>query len=270
MDRIFSGWQDYAATVQHEPSVVGTLKVLPGVWSPQLDNGRDILVYLPPSYEHTNRRYPVVYMHDAQNLFDHATSYAGDEWEVDETMETLSGEGLEAIVVGLPHGGAQRLQEYNPFAYFRDGRGEAYLHFIADTLKPVIDRDFRTLPGREQTGLLGSSMGGLISLYGFFSLPQVFGFTGVMSPALWIAGGAIYNYVQNHDYVPGKIYLDNGTRESSARKMNAVRIDKGYGPDENLLYVVEDEAEHNEAAWARRLPDALRFLLPDSSRQFFV
>jgi len=261
MDIMMTGWQDYAEIVQHHHTVTGTLKVLPRVWSPQLENARDILVYLPPSHEGEDRRYPVIYMHDAQNLFDRATSFAGEEWEVDETMQALSGEGLEAIVVGLPHGGANRLQEYNPFPYFRDGRGEAYLDFITDTLKPIIDRDFRTLPERAHTGLIGSSMGGLISLYGFFYRPDAFGFAGVMSPALWIAGGAIYGYVKDHAYVPGKLYLDNGTRESSARKMNALLTEKGYTPGENLRYVVEAEAEHTESAWARRLPDALRFLL---------
>jgi len=173
----------------------------------------------------------------------------------------LSGEGLEAIVVGLPHAGGGRLQEYNPFAGFRGGRGEDYLDFITDTLKPIIDRDFRTKSERAHTGLLGSSMGGLISLYGLFYRSNVFGFAGAMSPALWIAGGAIYNYIQQHDFVPGKIYLDNGTRESSARKMNALLTEKGYTPGEDLFYVVEPEAEHRESAWARRLPDALRFLL---------
>jgi len=264
MDQTMTGWQDYQSYIPHRNhTVVGTLKILPDVWSPQLDNQRDILVYLPPSYMHSDHRYPVIYMHDAQNLFDRATSFAGDEWEVDETLEALSGEGLEAIVVGLPHMGAQRLQEYNPFPQFRNGRGALYVDFVADTLKPMIDRDFRTRRDRAHSGLLGSSMGGLISLFGFFYRPQVFGFAGVMSPALWIAGGAIYNYVREQPFTPGKIYLDNGTRESSARKMNAILADKGYIPGTDLGYIVEDEGEHREAAWARRLPDALRFLLRD-------
>lgn len=258
-----TGWQDYQDVIPHRHhTVVGTLKVLFDVWSPQLNNHRDILVYLPPSYDATVEPYPVVYMHDGQNLFDSATGFAGQEWQVDETMEALSREGLEAIVVGIPHMGASRIQEYNPFPEFRGGEGELYLDFLTDTLKPIIDRDFRALPDRDHTGLIGSSMGGLISLYGFFHRPHTFGFAGVMSPALWIAGGAIYEDVQDQPFVPGKIYLDNGTRESSARKMNAILAEKGYALNRDLKYVIEHEAEHHEPAWARRLPDALRFLLP--------
>lgn len=261
MDFSITHWLDYPAYVRRHHTVVGALKVLPDVWSPQLDNQRDILVLLPPSYHSSDRRYPVIYMHDGQNLFDRGTGFAGQEWEVDETMQDLSAEGIEAIVVGIPHMNAQRIQEYNPFPTFRDGQGAQYLRFLTDTLKPMIDADFRTLPDRAHTGLIGSSMGGLISLYGFFHHADVFGFAGVMSPALWIAGGAIYDDVLELPFTPGKLYLDNGTRESSARKMNALLIDKGYQPNRDLLYVVEPEAEHHEPAWARRLPDALRFLL---------
>jgi predicted alpha/beta superfamily hydrolase len=251
-------WQDYAArNGSREHSVVGTLKVWPEAWSPQLENKRDILVYLPPSYKRGNRRYPVIYMHDGQNLFDRATSYAG-EWQVDETLELLSQEGLEAIVVGIPNLGDRRVVEYNPFP--DKGKGERYLAFIVETLKPMIDRDFRTRPTRDHTGLLGSSMGGLISLYGFFHYPYVFGFAGAMSPALWFAGRAIYPYVRAAPFVSGRIYLDHGAREGSARPMHALLVEKGYRLGHSLMYVREEGGEHNEAAWARRLPEAVRFL----------
>lgn len=255
-------WQDYRLYMGGRfNTVVGELRLLPDVWSPQLHNTRTILVYLPPSYfDDEQRRYPVLYMHDGQNLFDRSTGFGGQEWEVDETLQVLSAEGLETIVVGL-FNTPERIAEYNPLQHVRHGRGEQYIAFITDTIKPVIDRDFRTLPDREHTGIMGSSMGGLISTYGFFRRPDIFGFAGVMSPSVWIGGGAIYGYVRQQPFVPGKIYLDNGTRENSARKLNALLIEKGYRKDETLLYVVEQDAEHNEAAWARRLPDALRFLL---------
>lgn len=274
-------WHDYVASRHNSyHTVVGTLKIRERVWSPQLHNKRDILVYLPPSYAAGDRRYPVLYMHDGQNLFDQATSYSG-EWRVDETMRQLSREGIEAIVVGIPNAGGQRLAEYSPFpdVHHGPGRGQAYLDFIVHTVKEMVDADFRTLPAREHTGIMGSSMGGLISLYAFFHCRDTFGFAGVMSPSFWFADRAIFRYVQQHEFVPGKIYLDAGTREyggdsndkearrrsrryyAGVRHMKRVLLRKGYRPVHELYTVEEKWAGHNEPAWARRLPDALRFLL---------
>ncbi len=170
----------------------------------------------------------------------------------------LAAEGLEAIAVGLPHGGENRVPEYNPKPR---GRGNAYLSFVTDTVKPLIDATFRTQPDREHTGLLGSSMGGLISLYGFFQRPTVFGLVGSLSPALWYAGSMIYDLVSESPAVPGRIYLDHGTRENSASRMAQLLRLKGYRDEIDLRYVKEEGGEHSERAWARRLPDALRFLL---------
>jgi predicted alpha/beta superfamily hydrolase len=144
----------------------------------------------------------------------------------------------------------------------------------------MIDRDFRTQPGQRQTGIMGSSMGGLISLYAFFHYPEVFGFAGVMSPSLWVARSAIYSYVENAPFVPGRIYLDAGTRELSSaetrsvvqhvrsrgyyagvRRLYRLLVRRGYRPIQEILYVEEKWAGHNESAWARRLPRAIRFFL---------
>lgn len=277
-----SNWQDYLADkAEGVHTVAGTLKVLPRVWSPQLHNRRDLLVYLPPSYGRSSKRYPVIYMHDGQNLFDQFTSFAG-EWQVDETMEALSRRGYEAIIVGLPNQGAQRLDEYSPFPQprYSIGQGARYVEFIVQTVKPLIDRDFRTRPERAQTGIFGSSMGGLISLYAFFCSPQAFGLAGVMSPSLWFAQGRIFSYVEKAAFTPGKIYLDTGTHEqtrfttnqrqlrtklseyeSTVHGMHDLLYQKGYRPGQDLLYVEEENGLHNEAAWARRLPAALEFLL---------
>lgn len=275
-------WHDYATLFPHgKHTVVGNLKVFTDLHSPQLGNRRNLLVYLPPSYAQDDRRYPVLYMHDGQNLFDAATSYAG-EWQVDETMERLSAEGIEAIVVGVPNMGEERLSEYSPFPDARrgGGRGERYLAFLTDTVKPLIDRDFRTRPERAGTGLMGSSMGGLISLYAFFRRRETFGFAGVMSPAFWFGGEAIFEYVRSCPFTPGRIYLDIGTQESSgslldrltfqaaarryrndAEAMYRLLATKGYRLGRDLRFVEERGAGHNEAVWARRLPAALRFLL---------
>ena len=274
-------WQAYQSTKNdQEHTVAGNLKVLQDLESPELGNRRDILVYLPPSYESGGRRYPVFYLHDGQNLFDAATSFAG-EWQVDETMEALGQEGIEAIMVGIPNAGEARLNEYSPFhsAGLGGGRGDAYLAFIVNQVKSLVDAEFRTLPDPAHTGIMGSSVGGLISLYAFFRRPETFGFAGVMSPSLWFAKGAIYDYVRKAPPNSGRLYLDAGTREhggdsiwsiipwrsrryyAGVRRMYRILVKKGYRPRRDLLYVEEKKAGHNEEAWARRLPAAVRFLL---------
>lgn len=258
-----AAWRPYPAReIWHTPTVVGNLQTRVDFYSPQFDNHRDVHVLLPPSYDaQPDRRYPVVYMHDGQNLFDDRISFGGRDWQVDETMQTLAGEGIEAIIVGVSHTGERRVAEYNPYPFFWNGRGDDYLHFLIEDVKAAVDRDFRTLPDREHTGTLGSSMGGLISLYAFFKAHETFGFAGAMSPAFWVGGGAIYDTVERSSHLPGRIYLDNGTRENSARRMAALLVRKGYQRDVDMKYVIEQDAEHTESAWARRLPDAMRFLL---------
>ena len=267
---------------QHRHTVSGNIKIAQAVYSPQLDNKRDILVYLPPSYDSGQSHYPVLYMQDGYNLFDDATSYTG-EWHVDETLEQLAkDENLEAIVVGIPNMGNDRIAEYSPFIdnTYGGGRGDDYLDFLVHTLKPIIDSSFRTLPNKKNTGIFGSSMGGLISLYAFFHCPDVFGFTGVMSPSLWFANRAIFAYVESAQFQQGKIYLDAGTREMGGhwpdqtilrsrsrryygrvRRMKRCLVKRGYRPTRNLLHVEDVGGAHNEEAWATRMPNAIRFFL---------
>lgn len=277
-----TAWIPYGQWRRNRPhTAVGRIVVCERLWSSQLKNARPLFVYLPPSYAHQpDRRYPVLYMQDGQNLFDATTSYTS-EWRVDETMQQLSREGLEAIVVGVPNARDQRIAEYSPFAdpYHGPGRADRYLAFLADTVKPLVDRDFRTLPDPEHTGILGSSMGGLVSLYAFFRCPHLFGFAGVMSPSLWLANDAIFTFVEGAALNPGRLYMDVGTRElggsqaersarsrsrhyyASVRRMKRLLVKKGYRPRHDLLVVEEPFAGHNEEAWANRLPNALRFLL---------
>jgi predicted alpha/beta superfamily hydrolase len=259
---------------RHDHTVGGDLRVAHQVYSPQLGNSRDILVYLPPSYWHSQRRYPVLYMQDGQNLFDAHTSYAG-EWGVDKTLDHLAREGIEAIAVGIPNTGESRLAEYNPYVggHFKPARGDAYIHFIMDTLKPMIDNDFRTLRDSRHTGIVGSSMGGLISLYGYLAYPWTFGLCIAMSPSLWIARSAVLDHVRHMGKRGGRVYIDVGTREvpgrskHSAATSDSVSVlyselqDAGYRADDSVKFVREKGGEHNEAAWGRRLPDALRFIL---------
>ena len=248
--------------------IVGNIRVLPGVFSPELGNVRDIQVYLPPSYRDSARHYPVVYMHDGQNLFDATTSFAG-EWAVDDTLERVGPEGVEAIVVAIPNMGDARTDEYSPFHDARrgGGRGDAYLEFIVRTLKPLVDEHFRTRRERSHTGIMGSSLGGLISLYGFFREPAVFGFAGVMSPALWFGDRAIFDVVGRASGWTGKVYLDIGTAEGrvqvrNARLMGRLLRRTASRPRLNLMYVEDRGAGHHEHAWAGRFERAIRFLLP--------
>jgi predicted alpha/beta superfamily hydrolase len=275
-------WVAYPKKQGH--SVVGDVRVWHSLASPQLGNARDVLVWLPPDYDTSERRYPVIYMHDGQNLFDNATSYAG-EWQADETMTLLSGEGLAAIIVGLPNAGERRRIEYSPYDYRMGlqrvrGEGDAYIRFVVETVKPLIDTHFRTRTDAAATGIAGSSMGGLISLYGFLMRPDVFGVCGAFSTAYWFGENKLLETVRERASGHGRVYLDVGTREGdtltqfriAARDFNTMYRDgvrdlrdlllaRGYTARQNLLYVEDEGAPHNESAWARRLPDALRFML---------
>src|SRR5687767_7529699 len=265
-------WQEYVAHEHTDGGAHGPLKILHGLHSPQLNNARDITLYLPPSYLTAgDRRYPVFYMHDGQNLFDAKTSFAG-EWDVDGLIDAVSGEGLEAIVVGIPNMGAERCNEYSPFddPKHGPGKGDAYLDFVVDTVKPIVDSDFRTLTTPEQTAIVGSSMGGLISLYAFFKRPEVFGLTGVMSPALWYGQRQIFDFLKHSSHVHGRLYVDVGTKEGTAELRDVTRlrdqlIELGYTHGQDLLFIVDFGAGHNEQAWSRRLKKALDFFLKRKS-----
>jgi predicted alpha/beta superfamily hydrolase len=244
----------------------GRLECIPAVESRELDNRRDLLVYLPPDYDGGDRRYPVLYMHDGQNLFDPATSYAGC-WHLGETMDGLARRGMPAIVVGIPNTPA-RIAEYSPYVDPRagGGSGNAYLRFVIETVKPLVDGRYRTRPEAAATGIAGSSMGGLISLYAVLKHPSVFGFAGVLSPALWFARGAILEEVTAVGRVPGRLYLDMGGREGPrsvalAFRLRNLLLEQGCRLDWDFRWVFERLGRHHEAAWRRRFRTALPFLL---------
>lgn len=241
-------------------------RVLPRVASPQRGHERDIDVYLPPSYRRSRQRYPVVYMQDGQNLADPERAFAGT-WHLEGALAEIAARGVEVIVVGIPNLGSERIREYTPFVdpKMGGGDGDAYLAYVERTVKPLVDRRFRTRPGRETTGVFGSSLGGLISLYSFFRAPETFGFVGAMSPSLWYAGRAIIDYIQRDGAPSGRIYLDTGTDEGAGTLRDVrhlVDVLRGKGYDAASLHVVEEQGgQHSEAHWARRLAPALEFLL---------
>lgn len=206
-------------------------------------------------------------MQDGQNLFDPEESFAGS-WEVDEAVHAQAPRGAEAIVVGIPNAGERRVDEYSPFRQegYGGGQADGYLRFLLEGVKPLVDRRFRTLPDRERTGIGGSSLGGLLSLYGFFRHPGSFGCVAALSPSLWFANGAIFRFIEAARFVPGRIYLDAGTEESAGmvgelERMAALLRRKGYREGDTLRVVVDAGATHHESHWGRRFRNALPFLL---------
>lgn len=236
----------------------------------RLERERTIRVYLPPGYDAVNKEYPVLYLHDGQNLYDDATSYAG-EWGVDETLNRLAAEeGLEIIAVGIDNGGNLRLHEMNPYDHPKYGHaeGDAYLDFIVSDLKPFIDQTYRTKAGKADTGIMGSSLGGLISHYALASYPDVFSRGGLFSPSYWFAP-ALYDLEAGRNAYPGsRIYILAGEKEEDmvapAERMYQLLLEQGQ-PKDLIQMKVDPEGAHNETFWKRYFPDAVRWLFQDSA-----
>lgn len=233
---------------------------------PQLDRYRRIWLYLPPGYETGTDHYPVIYMHDGQNLFDTYTAFAG-EWEVDETLNELANEGYDVpIVIGIDNGGVERINEYTPWLNieYGGGQGSLYVDFIVETLKPYIDENYRTLPGKESTGIWGSSLGGLISQFGIFSYPEVFSKAGIYSPSYWWSD-TVWSFTQNSGYHENmRIYqmtgsLEGGTMVQNTWEMHDTLTDIGYGETELASKIVEG-GEHNEQLWREDFAEAYLWL----------
>lgn len=235
---------------------------------PQLNRTRRIWLYLPPDYQTTSKKYPVLYMHDAQNLFDVTTSFSG-EWEVDESLNQLFQQGdYGCIVVGIDNGGANRLDEYSPWVntdYNEGGDGGAYVDFIVNTLKPHIDSLYRTFPGRLTTGIMGSSMGGLISMYALAERQDVFSKAGIFSPAFWFAGNNPASHVASHPKQGDvRVYFLAGGNEPNYVEQDMLAVANamttaGFSANEKFVYVPSD-GQHAEWFWAREFPDAYEWL----------
>jgi metallo-beta-lactamase class B len=241
---------------------------------PQLGRTRRVWLYLPPDYTTSNRSYPVLYMHDGQNVFDEATSFAG-EWGVDEALDRLHEEGdAGAIVVAVDNGGEHRLDEYSPYIHpsYGGGEGDAYLDFIVHSLKPLVDAKYRTLSDRLHTGIMGSSMGGLISLYAILKHPDVFGRAGVFSPALWIAPDIFEMARSAQPLRPDpRIYIVSGALEGQAGEDEAVymrgqrrMVDTleaaGFRIGTEVESLIQPDGRHAEWFWRREFPAAYQWL----------
>src|SRR5947199_605659 len=248
-----------------------------------LGNRRDVLVYLPPGYRRFSRkRYPVLYLHDGQNVFDAATSFSGVEWGVDETAERLIRQKRiePLIIVAIANMGEERVHEYAPTRGVIDakakrkkrsrGLARLYGHFLMDELKPNIDRKYRTKPGAEFTGLGGSSLGGLVTLAIGILYPRAFSRLIVMSPSIWWYDFTIYRLVDSFEQIQSlKNWIDTvisipGCEQ--ARELRDRLSEKGWKLFDDLQYMEAKGADHSEAAWAARVDPALRFLFPPTSR----
>jgi predicted alpha/beta superfamily hydrolase len=265
--------------LKRKHTLTGNIKRHRGFPSKVLGNRRDVLVYLPPGYSRFSRtRYPVLYLHDGQNVFDAATSFAGVEWGVDETAQRLiKQKAIEPlIIVAVANMGEERIHEYAPTPGVitphdrptKRSRGVAELYgkFLIEELKPFIDRKYRTKPECEFTGLGGSSLGGLATLAIGIVFHECFSRLLVMSPSVWWDDFSILRLLGFINQKPPlKIWLDMGTAEPEWEQVHELRdalIDRGWKENVDLQYFEIPAAGHNEGAWATRVEPALRFLFP--------
>ncbi|KRQ86408.1 Endo-1,4-beta-xylanase Z precursor [Caloramator mitchellensis] len=264
-------------------------KIVKDIIIPQLNRNRKIRVYLPYDYFISNKNYPVLYMHDGQNLFD-KSEHSGYSWEVDKTLDNLQREGVTdgIIVVGIDcnREGFKRLDEYSPWKNFEipkmldkseleyvGGEGEEYSKFIVETLKPMIDSEFRTLKDRQNTMIAGSSMGGVISLYIGIKYQDIFSKIGAFSTAAWFAEEELIDFIEeNLTTVEMRIYLDIGTNETSNDKIKefpdiyvngTLRLNETISRKisiENVKLLIDEGATHSEKYWAKRFPEFIKFI----------
>lgn len=257
---LFGGVWIAGGTAQANVHVLKAMKI------PGLDRERTIRLYLPPGYESSRKRYPVLYMHDGQNLFDVTTGYAG-EWGVDEALNELArSKGLELIVVGIDNGGEKRIHELTGWDHPKYGKAEGrqYMDFLVHVVKPYIDAHYRTKPDRADTAIMGSSMGGLISHYALVHYPRVFGSAGIFSPSYWLAPGifdrpsdlAIAKDAKLAFYVGGK---EGEAMQPDTERMVALLRANGHAAT-RIRVDISPGAKHNEAAWRAEFPQAVEWL----------
>ena len=232
---------------------------------PQLNRTRRVWVYLPQTYNSSTKKYPVLYMHDGQNVFDDATSFSG-EWGVDEAIDTLGLKYNECIVVGIDNGGDKRLNEYCPYDFSLSGiaannktnvgEGRKYVEFLVKTLKPFIDKKYRTLKDQKNTFTAGSSMGGLISMYAVLEYPKVFGGAGVFSPAFWVGPKIFDDIKAKGKKVKAKIYFYAGDAEGESMVPMTIRVfnEMHRVSKSKMAEVIRAGGKHNEPRWRIEFP----------------
>jgi enterochelin esterase-like enzyme len=228
---------------------------------------RDVIVWLPDGYEaNKSKKYPVLYMHDGQNIVDPATSSFGTDWQLDETADSLIKAGaIEPVIIVGIYNTSDRSDEYTP-----GQKGTAYMDFVVNTVKPFVDKQYRTKPGRKHTAVGGSSAGGIMAFMLAWEHPEVFSKAICMSPAFKIQHIDYVDDVLNYTGKKKKLYfyIDNGgigleekLQPGIDEMLQALKA-KGYKEHKDFVWVKAPQAEHNEAAWARRMPGALKLIFP--------
>lgn len=253
------------------------IRIHENLGSDYLIDPRNVLVYLPPGYgENPEARYPVLYMHDGQNLCNPEDAFGGVAWGVDETAQNLilSNQIEPLIIVGIYNTGGCRIDEYTPVKISRGrlkgrgGKSDNYGRMIIEELKPFIDGEYLTKPEREFTGLGGSSLGGLVSLYLGFKRPDVFSRLAIISPSVWWANQQIIRQLALvGEHLPLKIWLDIGKKEGArithqVRALKEILLANGWRDNVDLAYFEIPGAGHEEASWAARFGEVLKFLFP--------
>lgn len=233
---------------------------------PQLIKTRRIAALLPHDYHQTDRRYPVLYLQDGQNLFDDHAPFGN--WAVDKKLAVLAERGMDdVIIVAIDHAEEDRIAEFTPSINTRLGKGDGkkYIRFLADTLKPHVDKHFRTLPERAHTGIGGSSMGGLITIYAGFMYPEVYGKLMVFSPSLWVAPNIHFQLMSFDEALDLKIYLYGGNEEGTYMVPNMERFiraigQQGIASNIDFHLSIDPQGKHNEARWGEEFPKAVEWL----------
>jgi predicted alpha/beta superfamily hydrolase len=238
-----------------------------------LPTDRTVIVFVPPGYEGDDaRRYPVLYLHDGQNIFDKATAFS-QEWGVDETAEQLIEAGTiePLIIVGVYNAGEKRIDEYTPTHVEKKkagGLADRYGQMLVQELKPFIDERYRTLPSAANTALGGSSLGGLVTMHLGLKYATAFGKLAVISPSVWWDNRVILREVAAlPSKLPLRIWVDAGTGEgknvtSDTRMLRDSLVAKGWSLDDDLKYHEAEGHGHDERSWAARMGDVLRYLFP--------
>jgi predicted alpha/beta superfamily hydrolase len=256
-----------------EHTLTGDVRKHDAFHSRYLAHDRTIIVYLPPGYDdETADRYPVLYLHDGQNVFDRATSI-GEEWHVDEKAQAmiLAGEIAPLIVVGIYNTGVHRIDEYAPTARPDMGGGghaDDYGRMLVEELKPFIDSTYKTLPSAASTAIGGSSLGGLLTIHLGLRYPTAFNKLAVMSPSVWWDDRVILREIAGLPHkLPLRIWLDAGTAEgeqviADARALRDALVAKGWTIGDDLAYLEAPGGEHNEQSWGARIDAVLKFLFP--------